>query len=102
MFHGWDYAQVLTYGERDLKQNWKIYRHPNFASQIPPNSRVVLLPGDDPELARINRESVERAMHLDDEPNRPLVFIVFDRLLPAQSRLDHLRFLNPPFVVSKV
>jgi hypothetical protein len=25
-FRDWDYAQVLTYGERDLKQNWKIYR----------------------------------------------------------------------------
>ena len=26
-FQHWDYAQVLTYGERDLKQNWTIYRH---------------------------------------------------------------------------
>ena len=25
-FHNWDYAQVLTYGERDLKQNWESYR----------------------------------------------------------------------------
>lgn len=25
-FSDWDYAQVLTYGERDLKQNWKMYR----------------------------------------------------------------------------
>lgn len=25
-FHYWDYAQVLTYGERDLKQNWQSYR----------------------------------------------------------------------------
>lgn len=25
-FRYWDYAQVLTYGERDLKQNWQSYR----------------------------------------------------------------------------
>ncbi len=25
-FQDWDYEQVLTYGERDLKQNWASYR----------------------------------------------------------------------------
>lgn len=25
-FRYWDYAQVLTYGERDLKQNWRSFR----------------------------------------------------------------------------
>ncbi len=25
-FHDWNYEQVLTFGERDLKQNWAIYR----------------------------------------------------------------------------
>ena len=25
-FRYWDYAQVLTYGERDLKENWPSYR----------------------------------------------------------------------------
>ncbi len=24
-FRYWDYAEVLTYGERDLKQNWRTY-----------------------------------------------------------------------------
>jgi hypothetical protein len=24
-FRNWDYAQVLTFGERDLKQNWQMY-----------------------------------------------------------------------------
>lgn len=32
-FHGWDYAQVLTYGERDLKQNWRAYRA-NYLKQM--------------------------------------------------------------------
>jgi len=25
-FRYWDHAQVLTYGERDLKENWRSYR----------------------------------------------------------------------------
>jgi hypothetical protein len=32
-FRDWDYAQVLTYGERDLKQNWKIYRQ-NYMHEL--------------------------------------------------------------------
>lgn len=32
-FRDWDYAQVLTYGERDLKQNWKIYRQ-NYMNEL--------------------------------------------------------------------
>lgn len=76
-----------------------VAQHPEFARQIPPNSRVVLLPGDDPELARINQETAERAARFDDEPNRPVVYIAFDRLLPARSRLDHPRLQNPPFPI---
>ena len=77
-----------------------VTQHPEFASQIPPNSRIVLLPGDDPELARVNREAVERGRQLDDEPNRPIVYVEFERLLPARSRLDHPRLLNPPLIAS--
>ena len=32
-FRNWDYAQVLTYGERDLKQNWQSYRQ-RYLSEI--------------------------------------------------------------------
>lgn len=71
-----------------------VTQHPEFASRIPPNSRVVLLPGDDPELAQINRETAEKAWQLDDTPNRPVVYIKFERLLPARSRLARPRLLN--------
>lgn len=64
-----------------------VMEHPEFAEQIPQDARVVLLPKDDSELARINRETAARAKALDDEPHRPVVFIEFERLLPARSRL---------------
>ncbi len=66
-----------------------VAQHSDFAAQIPPNSRVILLPGDDPELARINRETVERARQLDDKPDRPVVYIRFERRLPGRSQLAH-------------
>jgi len=64
-----------------------VMEHPEFAKEIPQEARVVLLPQDDPELSRINRETAERAKAFDDEPHRPVVFVEFERLLPARSRL---------------
>lgn len=73
-----------------------VAEHPEFARQIPANARVVLLPRDDPELARINREAAERARELDDEANRPVVYVEFEGLLPARSRLVGPRLLTTP------
>ncbi len=78
-----------------------VAQHPDFARQIPPNSRVVLLPGDDPELTRINRETAEKAQPLDDEPNRTVIYIKFDRLLPARSRLARPRLLNRSVIAAQ-
>ena len=32
-FQYWDYAEVLIYGERDLKQNWRAYRE-NYLKEL--------------------------------------------------------------------
>lgn len=48
-----------------------VTEHPEFASQIPADSRVVLLPGDDPELAQINQEIAESAKQFDDVSKDP-------------------------------
>jgi hypothetical protein len=32
-FQHWDYGQVLTFGERDLKQNWSTYRR-NYSREL--------------------------------------------------------------------
>ncbi len=77
-----------------------VMQNPDLADQIPPNSRIVLLPGDDPELARINREAAEAASRLDDVPNRPVIYVAFDRLAPARSRLEHPHLLDSPSVSS--
>lgn len=64
-----------------------VAEHPDFARQVPQNARGGLLPGDDPELAQITREVAESGQQLDDEPERPVVYVEFERLLPARSRL---------------
>src|SRR2546425_262899 len=73
-----------------------LMEHPEFASKIPDRSRIVLLPGDDPELARTNQEIADKAKRFDDEPDRPVVFVTFDRLLPARSRIERPRLTTPP------
>ncbi|MDL1894795.1 hypothetical protein FBQ82_00845 [Anaerolineae bacterium CFX7] len=77
-----------------------VLQHPDFAGQIPANSRIVLLPGDDPELAQINRESAESARQIDDEPNRPTVYVAFERLAPARSRIERPHLIPRPLVSS--
>jgi hypothetical protein len=73
-----------------------LMQNPDFARQIPPNSRIVLLPEDDPELARLNRETAETARQYDDELHRPVLYVTFERLAPARSRLERPRFLDSP------
>jgi Family of unknown function (DUF5647) len=77
-----------------------VTEHPEFASSIPAHSRIVLLPGDDPELARTNQEIAGRAKRFDDEPNRPVIFVTFERLLPAHSRIEHPRLKASPEILS--
>ena len=77
-----------------------VTEHPEFASKIPKDSRVVLLPGDDPELARINQEIAKKAKRFDDEPNRSVIFVTFERLLPARSRIERPRLTTSPEILS--
>ena len=73
-----------------------VMEHPSFARQIPKGAQVVLLPQDDPELCEVNRESAEKAKMIDDEPNRPLVYVEIERLRPIRSRLVGPRLMRPP------
>lgn len=64
-----------------------VMEHPELADQIPEDARVVLLPKDDPQLSNINRKIADNARALDDESDRPVVYVEFERLRPAHSRL---------------
>jgi hypothetical protein len=72
-----------------------VMEHPSFARQIPRDARVVLLPKDDPELCEINRQAVEKARMIDDEPNHPTVYVEIERLRPIRSRLVRPRLVRP-------
>jgi hypothetical protein len=83
---------MLTYDEimeRNIELSFEfslyVMEHPDFAASIPKGAKVTLLPKDDPELSRINRETAES--HRDAEPGIPLVFVEFERLESARSRL---------------
>ncbi|MBM4467258.1 MAG: hypothetical protein FJ014_17170 [Chloroflexi bacterium] len=73
-----------------------VMEHPSFARQIPKGAQVVLLPKDDPELCEINRQAAEKARMIDDEPNRPTVYVEIERLRPIRSRLVGPRLVRPP------
>jgi hypothetical protein len=73
-----------------------VMENPSFARQIPKGAQVVLLPKDDPKLCEANREAAEKARMIDDEPNRPLVYVEIERLRPIRSRLVRPRLVRLP------
>jgi hypothetical protein len=72
-----------------------VMEHPSFARQIPKGAQVVLLPKDDPELCKVNREAAEKAKMVDDEPTRSMVYVEIERLRPIRSRLVGPRLVRP-------
>lgn len=68
-----------------------LVEHPEFAERIPAGAVVVLMPEDDPELARWNLEVAQQQR----EPGQPLVCVHIRELAPEHSRL-----VNPTLEVT--
>lgn len=67
-----------------------LLEHPRMAQDIPNNAEVVILPENDPELAKANQRLV-KAQH---EHDRPIVFIHVKNVKPQRSRLVRPRLLQ--------
>lgn len=63
-----------------------IVEHSEVADEIPQGAVVVLLPEDDPELARYNLEMAE----MNREPEQPVVSVRIGKLRPRTSRITKL------------
>ncbi len=71
--------------------NKYLIEHPEFAEQIPDAALVILLPADDPELCQENLQLAERNRIVDDRPDRPVVHVKIERLVPPPPS----RLVNP-------
>ncbi len=71
--------------------NKYLIEHPEFAEQIPDEAVVILLPDDDPELCQENLQLAERNRIVDDMPDRPMVHVKIERLVPPPPS----RLVNP-------
>ena len=63
-----------------------ILEHPEVAEKIPLNAQVVLLPGDDKELCKINREIAEKQR----ERAQQVVYVDIGGIAPQISRLTNV------------
>jgi hypothetical protein len=61
-----------------------LLEHPELLERIPSGAEVVLLPKDDPELYRVNRET---ALRQQRKVTHKIIFIEIDALTPPRSRL---------------
>jgi hypothetical protein len=64
-----------------------LIEHPEVAGMLPPHAEVVILPEDDPALAKKN-EALARAQRENDDR---LVFVRVERMEPQRSRLVNPR-----------
>jgi hypothetical protein len=72
-----------------LSKEFDLYllEHPEIAETIPENALIVLLPEEDEDLSRQNREMAvaRRAM------GQPVVYVRLGKLAPSRSRLSTAR-----------
>ncbi len=72
-----------------LSREFDLYllEHPEVAREIPENALIVLLPEEDADLCRRNREMalVRR------DPGQPVVYVSLGKLAPPKSRLSSAR-----------
>jgi hypothetical protein len=73
-----------------------VLEHPEILDKIPDGAELVLLPKDDPELYRMNLEASYVSRQNDDMPDRPVIYIEFDGLAPARSRIKNPRLRTKP------
>ena len=71
-----------------------ILEHPEMLEQIPQGAEIVLLPGDDPELYRINLEAARKAQQ--ERNAHPVVYVEIEALAPPRSRLVNPRLTLQP------
>ena len=64
-----------------------VMEHPAFADKIPLNAQVVLLPDDDQELCRINKEMAEQQR----EEGQQVVYVHIGSMAQQISRLSNVR-----------
>ena len=71
--------------------NKYLVEHPEFVEKIPQDSVVILLPEDDPEFCQKLKKLIARHRKIDDESNRPIVYVKIERLRKAPPS----RLINP-------
>lgn len=79
-----------------------IIEHPEFAAQIPQDAQIILLDYKDPDYSLQAIKFAQRAKHVDDMKNRPVIYIEVREMSPIRSRLQKIEiFKTPPhYVVS--
>ena len=63
-----------------------VLEHPEILDEIPDHAKIVLLPEDEPELAKANLGIAKETQ----EPGQPMVLVRIRKLRPITSRINEL------------
>lgn len=64
-----------------------VQEHPSFAAHIPAGALIVFLDKSEPEFSEWSLVRAKEHAQIDDQPNRPVVYVDVGKLAPRRSRL---------------
>ena len=73
-----------------------VQEHPTFAAHIPTGALIVFLDKTEPEFSEWSLARVRKHAQIDDQPNRPVVYVDVGKLAPRRSRLIRPRIARDP------
>lgn len=73
-----------------------VLEHPDFAARIPSGALIVLLDEQEPEFSEWSLARARQYLQIDDQPDRPVVYVDVGRLSPRRSRLIRPRIMQAP------
>ena len=73
-----------------------VQEHPAFAAHIPAGALIVFLDKTEPEFSEWSLAHARQHAQIDDQPDRPVVYVDVGKLAPRRSRLIRPRIARNP------
>ncbi len=73
-----------------------VQEHPAFAAHIPKGALIVFLDKSEPEFSEWSLARARQHAQIDDQSDRPVVYVDVGKLAPRRSRLIRPRIARDP------
>jgi hypothetical protein len=71
-----------------------VLEHPDFATSIPNGALIIFLDETEPGFSKWSVTHAQQYLQIDDEANRPVVYVEVGQLMPRRSRMVRPRIVQ--------